>query len=185
MNKEKLKGIVRNFYDDYRRTLDEGDKEYRNALKGGDVVGNPGTKIYGKNRRADFDERASNARAAADEVFNAEFCEIDRKKTEAPSADAAAVISMMKGRDNVSPDEVRGLLERYGGNYMAYHALADVAAKNNIKGIDRHSLDERQENLEGLWHSISRALTTIDAERHGAGAFEAVLCSMIDDCQEA
>lgn len=180
MDKDRLKKVVKDFYNDYRLANDEGEKEYRATLPVGSKV-LPLNKIYGAERRARFDERAREARAAAEAVFSAELREIGEQKTQAPDTGAAAVVAMMKGRENVSSDELLSLLDRYGDNYLTHGALSDIAAKNGIRGVDKHPLDIRLEALENLQSSVNRALTTIDAERHGSSGFQSFLDSMIDE----
>lgn len=89
--------------------------------------------------------------------------------------------SILRGRTNVTQEEVYGLLVKYGYNALTYRAIASAAAANGMK-VDDCPQKVRLDALKELQADIARTITTPSAEvGHATEGFIEMFKMKIDD----
>ena len=180
-DKNRLKSIISKFAQEFDVTADRSRTAYIKSLNGGDRLPAEG-KLYGEDVRRQFAETARQYGADAREIVDQRENEIRGLMAAAPSQDAVNALTMLKMRNEVSEEELNGAFDAYGDNYQCYKVLADIAADNNIRGIDKHPLETELEGLAVLKTSLARVFSVPGAESHTAG-FYSMLEAQIDNVE--
>ena len=135
--RDTLRSIQKDFANDFQQTAAESREAVMKALKPGEAAPDTG-KIWGKDARKAFEERAVGYRSKAFAAIDATAAAIRSDMTKAPSTEAVAVINALAARSTVIPEEIEAVLSKYGDNYLAYNAIRDLAASCGYHEVEEH-----------------------------------------------
>lgn len=173
--KTDLKAITHAFVDEYNRAAQLSWEEQVKRMGPGSVSPQRG-RLFASAERATFDAFAANQREKMRNAVSGVASEINRLRSEAPSAEAVNAVTMLGLRNSVSVDEINAAADRYGSNYMAYKAIRDIGVKNQIFLPEKHSVDQIADGLSSIDGIISD-MTTLSAEN---GRWSAGYTAMVD-----
>ena len=178
----ELKGITKKYYEEFN-SLCERSREHRlKELRPGDPAPEHG-KLYGEYKER-FNDKAREYRGAAAAIFDAEKKAINKKINEAPSQEAVNVLSVLKLRDNITAEQINGMIDEYGDNVMFYEAARDLAKQKGLTTgnvFSEHPIREQLARVEAAERSVIKSLVPMDTEKgHGSATYQALVDSFID-----
>lgn len=178
-NKE-LKAVLDAFAAEYKAASEASRIAFMQSMKGGDTIPAPG-RLYGNDAKEAFDRKCTELRARAAAVMDTLTAEAQAQLYAAPDRECAAVVDVLRGRTNVTQEEVHGLLVKYGYNALTYRAIASAAAANGMK-VDDCPQKVRLDALKELQADLARTITTPSAEvGHATEGFIEMFKMKIDD----
>ncbi len=124
------------------------------ALAPGSAVP-PEGKIYGDDYRNKFEERAAEIRERGYAAIDKAKAEINKAIATAPTQDAAAALSVLALRSNVSQTEIDALVGQYGDNFQSFQAIRDIAYKHNLS-VPANDLEQSIAALASETSAVSR-----------------------------
>lgn len=175
----RLKSIVSEWADTYRRTVERSRQEFVATAQGGETIPAAG-RLCGKAAYTAFEDQCAAYREEAQNIIEESLQQLREKMVEAPSADAVHAVELLALRADITKDEVELLLEKYGGNVQAYKAIASVASKNGIRGYVS-PLETRAQDMETLQAAFRRSISAASAENgHASPGFCDMLQMQVD-----
>ena len=157
----QIKGIISQFKDAYRTSCEASRNAYMKTLPSGAPIPKEGV-IYGDDYKEEFRSMCCGYRARADEIIDGVIARLKKVMTEAPSSEAVNVVSLLKMRNNLSIEEVRDLLDRYGDNPQTWKAISSIANDHELY-VGNHPIYEEMKDVEGLKRSIDKTLTPLNS----------------------
>lgn len=165
--RDTLRSIQKDFANDFQQTAAESREAVMKVLKPGEAAPDTG-KVWGKDARAAFEERAAGYRSKAFAALDAATAAIRSDMTKAPSAEAVAVINALAARSAVAPEEIDAVLSKYGDNYLAYNAIRDIAASCGYHGVEEHPNTGDLREVQSSKSMVSKMTLTGAEEGHAA-----------------
>lgn len=95
--------------------------------------------------------------------------DFDAEISVAPSTEAVNAISMLQLLSRPTEAELMAAHAKYGDNYLAHRALADLAAKHKYYGFPEDNVGELLEGFKTMERVISREFTVTAAEANPWG----------------
>lgn len=163
INKE-LKNVLNDYKEMYRTSCVRSRNAYIMDLPPGATTPEQ-NKIYGKNKRAEFEVECAKLRDRADSILNPVIDDLRNRATQAPDADTVNAIKLFDMRTSISRDEVDGMIERYGENPMAHKTIADIAKRHDIRVLPDDT-EGQLKAAEDFKNSLDNILT-LDSAEHG------------------
>ena len=184
MNKEKLKQLVGDFSNDFRKACDKSREEYMKTLAPGQTVPKAG-QLYTKEARDAFANKCNGYRQQATSIFDEAAEKLDAEITKPPTNDEVNTVTMLKMRSSLSASEADSLLTSNRGNVQTYRAIKDIAAEHGHKGFRDHPVDQAAANLKDLQSNVMSYFSVQSAEKgHASGSFASIITSMIDGADD-
>ena len=149
---------------DYADSCEATRQAYMKKLPYGDPIPAPG-KFYDGAAREEYRARCLERQRKAREIIEAEEQTLKRQTMEAPTDDAASVLTLMSLRSDITPDEFHNFMDQYGSNYQARKTARSLAKDRKIYLPD-DPLDTQLENLGRLKQTMQNSLT-LDAAESG------------------
>lgn len=181
-NKE-LKEITRAYAKDFKDICERSREERIKSLQPGDPVPKEGV-LYGDDARERFKIKAAEHRAKAISIVDGELAKLQDEMTAAPSTEAVSTLTLLKMRSKLTAEDLRPIMERYGGNNQVYDTLRDIAAQHDIRdyAFETNPLRIHAEKLNNLKSSLNNDLRIEWAEKGRASdGFMGFLDAVIDD----
>ena len=183
--KKTLAGLCHEYADNYQRLIDTDRYRKKASLKPGESVPSmKNTKFYDDALRGEFAAVAADIRGRWQAVIDDARAEINRIKTEPPSAEAVNAVNILKLIEKPTLEELQAIMDRYGDNYLISRAVSEIAKKNDYV-MTRPALEEFSDALKQLEREGKR-LEVVDAEANGvktgyAAFFEKMLDRLLPD----
>ena len=158
----KLKELKIEMDASFTRIAEASRKAYMETLPANARI--PETnRIYGDAYKNQFSEKAAEIRGNVYSAIQEERERISKAKTEAPSAEAVNSIELMKLTTDITANDIRNMVSRYGDNYGAYRAIASIAADAGIKSVcGTHPLDKVSDGLDYVEQKVASNFSTTD-----------------------
>ena len=180
----RLQQIVDQFGETYRALCEASRAAFMASLRGGDRIPAPG-HIYGKEFGEQFSAKCREFMDAAAAIIDEQTAVVREKLVEAPSTEAVNTVQLLALRDELTEEEVDGLLARYGENAQVFKAIVSVSAAKGLRGW-KCPLDERLEDLNGLLVTLRRTFTLASAEAgHASEGYLAMVKMQINSALPA
>ena len=183
--KQALKRVMHDFAESYKIHKENEMRKAQARLKPGEKLpaALDGGIFYDVEEKTAFAGEVLELVRKAREAVAAMRSKVNAEKAVAPSAEAAAVVSVMQNRGNVSKDELDAMIETYGSNYLFYNAMRDVADKNGYKHLYPESvLDDFTRDVDALEQTVNKTFTVHSAETgHASPAYAAFFEMSIDN----
>ena len=124
-NAEKIRGIMTNFNKRKNEILENNRTDFIKAMGIGAVM--PSSVKLNDHYREEATKLLKNTREQLSAIMTPLINDVLNTITEAPTEEAVRMIDVVRGRTNISADEIDYLMNRYGNNVQVYNALHDIA----------------------------------------------------------
>lgn len=153
-----LKSVLSSFRSSYKMACESSRVEYIKTLSPGARLPEAG-KIYGNDAREEFKSLCRGYQQRVCEISEKYVDELKEEATTAPSTDAVNSITLLSLRNNISENEVRDLLDRYGDNVQAYKAIKSIAVEKGIRVFNDHPIDAEIADVEAMSKVLCREMS--------------------------
>ena len=165
--KTKLKELKTQMDETFTKYAEASRQEYIKTLAPGAPVPAE-NKIYGEYYLSKFRDDAAVIRSKVFDTIQAERKMISTAKTEAPTTEAVNTIGLMKLTSDLTADDIRNALDRFGDNYASYRAIHSLAVDSGLKdAVAPHKFDKTSEGLDYITSKVASAFSTTAYERNG------------------
>lgn len=151
--RKELQNIYDSWFDDFQVLAAASRSEYMKGMTPGQPIPEEG-KLYIDRYKEQFATQTEKVAQKALEVVTRELVKIQKEMTEAPTEEAARALQIFAIRAvdetienwterNKYADEIDGLMNAYGSNYLTYQALKKYAEKAGVHDFNEHEATKR------------------------------------------
>lgn len=135
-------------------------------------------KIYTEKYRELIETETAEAKAKAVSAIDREHEKIQKEMTEAPSEEAARAVQAFvvravdkeiedSAQRNKYADEVDGLMNAWGSNYLSYQALKHYAEVAGVKDFKEHETQKKLEALQRIETLVNETFNAYSVVSNG------------------